>query len=421
MEDIISHGDERPPRPRRRRLAIAVALVVLVALAVVAHLPHGHSGSSHPAAARRARGDRLHGGRSHGGSAGLVEVSPIPSWAAATRLPRTGTQPGWFSPASGATQPIRGLPRGSGYVFTRVEGGWAIQPQPPRPAACGDCAGGPVQPAPDVITGCTSCPGLPVPVYYVGDGSPIATIVGVATMIAPAAANGVIWLTSFPADAGLGMSPGVARAFTGFGQVAGPPIRLPLGYAIAAGTDRGVLLAPLPGQGPPATERLWDPVTRRFAGTFRGVIAADGTDVAYRTGCPASCRVQVLNLRSGRDVTLRLIAGIAVASGSFSPDGRFIAVRVSIGTGTSQAAELMVAAVTGGPLFAVPNTWVNSTALTSFGWPAHGDELIATLTFTVKMDMVFWDAQAFAQAITELTPAQDPTTLVVSGKGGGPV
>jgi hypothetical protein len=414
MEDIISHGDERPPRPRRRWLAIAVALAVLVALAVVAHLPHGHSARSHPAAARQAHDDRSHGNRSRGGSPGLVEVSPIPSWAAATRLPRTGTQPGWFSPANGTTQSIRGLPRGSGYVFTRVEGGWAIQPQPPRPADCGDCAGGPVQPAPDVITGCTSCPGLPVPVYYLGDGSPIASTVGVATMVAPAAANGVIWLTSFPADAGLGMSPGVARAFTGFGQVAGPPVRLPLGYAIAGGTDRGLLLAPLAGQGPRATERLWDPVTRRFTGTFRGVIATDATDVAYRTGCPSSCRVHVLNLKSGRDVTLRLIDGIKVASGSFSPDGRFIAVRVSIGTGASDAAELMVAAVSGGPLFAVPNTWVSSTALTSFGWPTRSDELIARLTFTVKMDLVFWDSSAYAQAITELTPAEDPAALVVS-------
>jgi hypothetical protein len=407
MEDIISYGDDRPPR--RRRLVIGAVLVVLVTLAVVAHLPHGHSGRSHPAAAGRARADR-----SHGRSAGLVEVSPIPSWAAATKLPRAGTQPGWFRPANGTTQPIHGLPRGSGYVFARVEGGWVIQPRPPPPADCGDCAGGPVQPAPDVITGCTSCPGLPVPVYYLGDGSTVATTVGVATMVAPAAASGVIWLTSFSADAGLGMSPGLARALTGFGQVAGPPVRLPMGYAIARGTDRGLLLAPLPGQGRRATERLWDPVTRRFTATFRGVIAADATDVAYRTGCPASCRVQVLNLKSGRVVMLRLIDGITVAGGSFSPDGRFIAVRVSIGTGASDAAELMVASVTGGPLFAVPNTWVNSSALTSFGWPTRGDELIARLTFTVKMDLVFWNSSAYTQAITELTPAEDPATLIVS-------
>jgi hypothetical protein len=408
MEDIISYGEDRPPRPRRRRLAIAAAIVVLVALAVVAHLPHGHSGKSHPVAAGQVRH-----GRSHGGSADLVGVSPIPSWAAATRLPRTGTQPGWFRPANGTTEPIRGLPAGSGYIFTRVDGGWAIQPQSPPPADCGDCAGGPVQPAPDVITGCTSCPGLPVPVYYLADGSTVATTVGVATMVAPAAASGVIWLTSFSADAGLGMSPGRARALTGIGQVAGPPVRLPLGYAIARGTDRGLLLAPLPGQGPRATERLWDPVTRRFTATFRGVIAADATDVAYRTGCPATCRVHVLNLKSGRGVMLRLIDGITVAGGSFSPDGRFIAVRVSIGTGASDAAELMVASVTGGPLFAVPNTWVNSSALTSYGWPTRGDELIARLTFTVKMDLVFWNSSAYTQAITELTPAEDPAALVV--------
>jgi hypothetical protein len=410
MEDIISYGDDRPPRPRRRRLAIIVALAVLAALVVVAHLPHSHSARPHPAAAGHPRRDR-----SRGGSAGLVEVSPIPSWAAATRLPRTGTQPGWFSPANGTTQPIRGLPRGSGYVFTRVEGGWAIQPQPPRPADCGDCAGGPVQPAPDVITGCTSCPGLPVPVYYLGDRSTVATTVGVATMVAPAAASGVSWLTSFSPDAGLGMSAGLARAYTASARPIGAAVRLPLRYAIARGTDRGLLLAPLAGQGPRATERLWDPVTRRFTGTFRGVIATDATDVAYRTGCPSSCRVHVLNLKSGRDVTLRLIDGIKVASGSFSPDGRFIAVRVSIGTGASDAAELMVAAVSGGPLFAVPNTWVSSAALTSFGWPTRGDELIARLTFTVKMDLVFWDSSAYAQAITELTPAEDPTALVISG------
>ena len=75
------------------------------------------------------------------GSVGLIVPGP-PSrpdgidgptlpWAGSLRLPVTGPQPTWFSPATGRSEPIGGLPAdSSGYQFTRVGGGWAVQAGP---------------------------------------------------------------------------------------------------------------------------------------------------------------------------------------------------------------------------------------------------------------------------------------------------
>ena len=49
-------------------------------------------------------------------------------WADSLRLPVSGTRPAWFSPGTGRFEPIGGLPAdSSGYQFTRVSGGWAVQ------------------------------------------------------------------------------------------------------------------------------------------------------------------------------------------------------------------------------------------------------------------------------------------------------
>src|SRR5215472_9701967 len=127
MEDIISQGeDDRPPPSRWRRFAVVVAVVAVAALIVAEHLPHGHHHDH--AAGRRA-----------------PVVGPVPSLIvgatvpppARVRVPRTGSRPVWFVPAKGKTEPIGGLPADkSGYAFTRLDSGWAIQPQATSSGRC---------------------------------------------------------------------------------------------------------------------------------------------------------------------------------------------------------------------------------------------------------------------------------------------
>jgi hypothetical protein len=193
LEDILSQGGDREPRPRPRRLAVIAALVVLVAGGAV-YL--GLSRPSHaPAAAHRA---------SVTPSAGPTALSLPPEpdgiagqtlmWNRALRLPAAGVQPVWFSPASGRSEQIAGLPADrSGYQFSRVAGGWAVRASPAAPAVCGGCAG------------------PPAPVWFLPDGARSVTMVGPANLVAPAATAGAVWLTSYAPGANMATAAGTAR------------------------------------------------------------------------------------------------------------------------------------------------------------------------------------------------------------------
>ena len=200
---------------------MAVALVAVAALVVAEHLPHG-------TAAGNSRG-----GAGHRSSAtGLA--SRQRAWPscdqlpfrdrrrdrkvarAGLRLPRAGPRPAWYLPAKGTIEPIGGLPVApAGYTFTKLESGWAIQPQA---SAQGSCAG---------------CPGKALPVYYLASHAPAAARVGSATMVAPGTRG--LWLTSFPAGSSLGARAGTARQYSSAGVPEGPAVKLPVGFAIARG------------------------------------------------------------------------------------------------------------------------------------------------------------------------------------------
>src|SRR6185437_10994947 len=136
MEDILSQGGDRAPSPWPRRLAVIGALVALVA----------------------------------GGAVYLGVSRHQPATAAAQRLPAAGERPAWFSPASGRSDPIGGLPANqSGYRFSRVGGGWAIQASAAPPAACNGCAWS------------------ATPAWFLSDGARSVTRAGPANLVAPAA------------------------------------------------------------------------------------------------------------------------------------------------------------------------------------------------------------------------------------------
>jgi hypothetical protein len=239
--------------------------------------------------------------------------------------------------------------------------------------------------------------------------------VGLADAVAPSA-PGALWLTSYPPAADPGTAAGTAQEVSIAGAPLGPQLRLPRGYLIEQATDRGLLLAPVAP--PPGTiaYQLWNPAVRQASRTFDAVIAASTTQVAWTPPCAARCRVQVVNLATGRQVTAQLPAGRSAASGAFSPDGRFLAVETSFSTEADdggEAVQLELMPVASGRLMAVPGTWLSSDALISFGWPASSDSLVAELGFTTKVQLVSWRPDAARLAIAVLGPARRPASLVI--------
>jgi hypothetical protein len=394
MDDILSQGGDRDPSPWPRRLAV-IAAAILVAVASIAYLTvarHPHSTAAAPSASASTApaSVSLAGPGQPAGPDGIG--GPTRSWAGGVRLPVAGTQPSWFSPATGRSQPIGGLPADSvGYQFTRVDGGWAVQANPAGKTACGDCA----EPA--------------LPVWFLADGARSVTRLGTANQVTRAATAGAVWLTSYPSAAAA--APRTAREVSLAGASLGPPVRLPSGYLIDQATDRGLLLAPAAQQ--PGAYKLWNPADPAAVRTFDHLIAASPAEIAWTSPCAATCQVQLLNLVTGRRAAVELPRGSSVAGGKFSPTGSLLALQLSAGDDGALAMRLAVASVTSGRLTAVPGTLVSSDALVGFGWPAGGDDLVAEFIFATKVQLASWQPGATRLAVAVIRPGQDQSWLVV--------
>ena len=394
MPDILGQGGEHRRGPWPRRLA-AVAALLLVAGVVATHLA-GHTHATGTAVPRRP--DTTAPATGAAGLPDGVTGQTLP-WDSGARLPVAGSRPAWLWPASGRTEPIGGLPPDdSGYQFSSVAGGWAIQA------------------APGTQPGCPGCAGPPRPVYFLGDRARSATRVGVASAVAPGAAPGAVWLTSFPPDADVGNAAGTAREVSVSGRPLGPVVTLPPGYVIDQATDRGLLLAPAVQRPGPPAYTLWDAAGSRPSRTFAGVIAASANAVASAPACDPVCRVQVLDLATGRRTIVTLPGVSSVANAAFSPGGDLLALEVSFyngGDGGALATQLDVASVAGGRLTVVPGTWASSDALVGFGWLADGGSLIAELSFTTKVQVTSWRPGATRLAVAAVRPGRDSDALVL--------
>jgi hypothetical protein len=403
VPDILSQGGDRESGPWPRRIG-AVVVLVLVAVAIVHYLPRSH-GTPRPApvAATASPLPLPQGVQGVSGDQGVVaEPDGITgrtlAWPGDLRLPTSGAQPMWFWPATGQTALIGGLPRQrSGYQFIRAAGGWAVQADPAPPAGCANCAG------------------PPRPVYFLADSGQSATRVGLANAVAPGTAD-TLWLTSYPSLADPGTAAGTAREVSVAGRPAGSPVTLPASYLIERGTVRGLLLAPvarLPGA---TADRLWDPATAKAGRSFEAVIAASASQVAWVPLCTARCRVQVLTLATGRQESVRLPASSSVANAAFSPDERLLALQLGFSSDSAdgaQAVRLELVSVASGRLTVVPQSFVSSSALVGFGWPAGGDSLVAELSFTTKVQLASWGPGASRVAIAVLRPQHSPASLVI--------
>jgi len=400
VPDILSQGGGREFGPWPRRVA-AAAMLVLVAVTIVHYLPRSRHGTARPVrAAVTATPLRLPLAVS--GDAGVAEepdgiTGQLLSWPGGLRLPASGQRPVWYWPATGQVVPIGGLPlQRSGYQFIRAAGGWAVQAAPGAQAVCGNCA-------------------EPRRVYFLADRGQSVTQAGLADAVAPGTA-GALWLTSYPPDADPRTAAGMAREVSIAGRQLGPQLRLPAGYLIEQGTDRGLLLAPMAQRQGTMADKLWDPAAPQPSRTFEGVIAASATQIAWAPQCVARCRVQVLNLATGRQVSVELPEASSVANAAFSPDGSFLAVQVSFGDDADDGAlavQLELASMASGRLTAVPETWVSSDALVGFGWPASSDSLVAELSFTTKVQLASWHPGASRLAIAVLRPQHSPASLVI--------
>jgi hypothetical protein len=403
IDDIISHGKD--PRRGRwpRRLTAAIIVATVLAVLLVEHRPGGTpqrrqhakaATSSAPAGPVRIRLVRPDG-----------ITGPTASWAAGLRLPVSGKRPAWLWPATGRMAPIGGLPlTKSGYVFTRIRGGWAVQP--------GLAAG----------RGCADCGARHSPVYFLADRARSATLIGAADRVAPAAESEAVWLTSYLAGAGpFGANPGgavrLAREVSATGNPLGPQLTLPAGFVIDEATNHGLLLVPAPPAhtATPVYE-LWNPVTSRVVRQFGAVLAASASRIAWTSGCGAQCLVQVLDLATGRMTRIALPSGSSAARGAFSPDGKLLALELSFGNGGdggAVATQLEVASLPSGRLTVVPGTWASSDALTGFGWPTAGHSLVAELSFMTKVQVASWHPGASRLAVVDLDQAQRPNELIV--------
>jgi hypothetical protein len=273
-----------------------------------------------------------------------------------------------------------------------------------------------VQASPAAPALCASCAGPPRPVYFLADSGQSVTRVGLANAVAPGTA-GALWLTSYPPGADPRTAAGMAREVSIAGRPSGSQVTLPAGYLIEQGTGRGLLLAPVARRPGTTADKLWDPGAPHSGRAFEGVIAASAIQVAWVPPCAARCRVQVLNLATGRQETVKLPVASSVANAAFSPDGSLLAVELSVGNDSAdggQAVQLELVSMASGRLTTVPQTRVSSCALVGFGWPASGDSLVAELSFTTKVQLASWRPGARRLAIAVLGPQHSPASLVIA-------
>lgn len=398
MGDILSQSGNRGHGPWPRRVAV-FAVLALATVLIVEHLPRGHppAGTApHQAAVTVVPLPAL----AAGPAAPSGVSGPVMPRGSGLRLPVTGQQPDWLWPATGRVQRIGGLPRaGPGYRFIRVAGGWAVQANSAAGLRCGSCAG------------------LGLPVYFLADRAQSVVPVGTADEVAPGAAAGALWLTSYPPGADTTTTAGTAREVRVASTAAGPRLRLPAGYVIFRGTDRGLLLAPAAPSGT-AAYKLWNPAAPRAGSrTFDGVLAASASRIAWATRCDPVCRVQVLDLATGQQTVVSLPGASSAVNGAFSPDGKFLTLQVSfdnLGDDGALAMQLDVMSMaSGNQAAALPTVRVSSDALVGFGWPDGSDDLILELNFMTKLQVASWRPGTPRPTVAVISPGLRSAALIV--------
>ncbi len=351
-------------RRHRRHVGVVVGLMVLALAAVAVPAAVAASQAQRSGAASAGHSHSPGPARSHHLSSRFRGL-PMPASDLPLPLPLSGCRPAWLLAATGhRLEPIAGLPwEKNSYNLTRVSGGWVAEPYPGAPACCA---------------------GPAVPLYFVADGARAATRIGTGYSASAAARSGAVWLTTYRGRrARIGTARGTVREISVSGRALGPAVRLPAGYYL----DRAVvsdLLLSKADQGPmPAVDELWDPVTDSVVRDFTGVIGASDTQIAWQSslGC-GRCALRLTSMLTGVSVAVTLPRNTRAFGGTFSADGRLLAIAMSTSAthgGEVTQARLGVIDTTSGRLTVLPGTSVRAVTedLLTFGWHAGGDRLVA--------------------------------------------
>lgn len=343
---ILARG--RRIRRRRAARAGAVAAVAVLAVAVSAGITlHDRLGAPGPTDHRHPRPSQHLPTKMSG--------LPIPVAPNLRLLIATRQGAAWYSTATRQVEPIAGLPPAQQdlirepYAFGRLDRGWWATSER--------------------VTANPADPVKSQAFFFIADGSLTATRIGTgyAVDVANLASRaGAVWLVTHPPSIAKPGGSARAQLVSTAGRLLGPRYTLPAGYLLSRGVGRYLLLTQSIYQN---RFELWDPRTGRVARRFDNVIAAGPEQIAWSPGC-RGCRVQVLNVPTGKTVTAPVHVGQPAAlNATISDDGQLLAMQLPDG-------KLSVLDTSSGVLTVIPGTTLSDAAWQHFGWLDGGHRLI---------------------------------------------
>jgi hypothetical protein len=279
---------------------------------------------------------------------------PMPAGMTVEFLVPTSAGAGWYSSATGRTEPISGLPTvAEGYQFERLAGGWAAWPVSYS------------SPCPE-----NKCAGPPTTFYFIADGSPTATRIGTGYEydgVDSGARAGTIWLVTYSRVNSPLTGTSFAQLVGTSGRPLGPRYLMPANYVMGRGIGRYLLL----DLGTDQTHyELWDPATRRVLDRFDNVVAQGPEQVAWTRGC-SGCRLEITNVSTGKTVITSIPDSSANLNAALSDDGRLLAVQVS-------GQELTIVSTATGSVTRIAGTALSTSAVEDFDWQNTSHRLIVT-------------------------------------------
>jgi len=409
---------------RRNRLLACAVLLVIVAVAIPAVIV-GRAAvvSQGPAAHRSVPAKHL---------PKTLTGLPLPAGTNMQLLvPDPNGWAEWYSTATGTTTPIAGFPSYSAdgdAQFGRVQGGFVVTLflLHRGPFVCaGQLCAGPAQ-----------------NYYFVADGASVATKIGaglVDTGVASSGHAGAVWLTSYPHSSDIvATTSAITQLVSTTGHALGPRYQLPAGYRPDAGVGSYLLLDPASKgyvAGPPVF-LLWDPATHRVVRRIVDAFAAGPDQIAWTQGC-RGCRLQILNVATGKNLSTSIPAGPQTAFGgnaTFSDNGQLLRFATPSGA-TAQCcrtygAVAIVSTSSGRSLAVIPGLsksrwqivqWLaGGPALLVADGPARGDGLgsyTGVDPTSPPPQIGLWQPGDTRVRVATLTPGPQVRLLLQSGAG----
>jgi len=220
-------------------------------------------------------------------------------------------------------------------------------------------------------------------IYHLAGGATTVTAIARGYAAYASDAPGTVWLVTYPRTTSSMNGRASLQQIPVSGQPLGSPVRLPAGYLPVRAAGQYLVLGPV-DEGPSTVlYKLWDPRTGQVVRTLPDVIAVGPEQIAWGPTC-SGCSVHLLSLSTGRRVSVPLAPLTWGYNGTFSADGRYLALQLSTSTfdgGMAVRTAVAVIDTTTGHLTVLPGTVESPRARYqwSFGWLAGADQLIIAL------------------------------------------